>query len=130
MSNWAIYYNPNLKDFSKINRNQNTMVKYEWILRNVLLKRDQTWYRFLRQKIIDSYILDFYCGKLKLAIEIDWDSHNYSVDYDKERTDKINRLWIKIIRYTNTELNKNLEWVVLDIQEQIKIREDELNIHL
>jgi very-short-patch-repair endonuclease len=130
MSNWAIYYNPNLKDFSKINRNQNTMVKYEWILRNVLLKRDQTWYRFLRQKIIDSYILDFYCGKLKLAIEIDWDSHNYSVDYDKERTDKINRLWIKIIRYTNTELNKNLEWVVLDIQEQIKIREAELDIHL
>ena len=130
MSNWAIYYNPNLKDFSKINRNQNTMVKYEWILRNVLLKRDQTWYRFLRQKIIDSYILDFYCGKLKLAIEIDWDSHNYSFDYDKERTDKINSLWIKIIRYTNIELNKSLEWVVLDIQEQIKIREMELKISL
>jgi len=128
MSNWAIYYNPSLKKISKINRNQNTMVKYEWILRNVLLKRDKTWYRFLRQKIIDGYILDFYCGKLKLAIEIDWDSHNYSVDYDKERTDKINSLWIKIIRYTNIELNKNLEGAVLDIQEQIKIREKELKI--
>ncbi len=50
MSNWAIYYNPNLKYFSKINRNQNTMVKSEWILRNIILKRDATWYRFLRQK--------------------------------------------------------------------------------
>ncbi len=130
MSNWAIYYNPNLKNFSKINRNQKTMTKYEWILWNMILKQDKTWYRFLRQKIIDNYILDFYCGKLKLAIEIDWDSHNYSFDEDKQRTIKLNSFWIKVIRYTNIDINKNLEWIILDIKKQIKIREVELKISL
>ena len=130
MSNWAIYYNPNLKNFSKINRNQKTMTKYEWILWNMILKQDKTWYRFLRQKIIDNYILDFYCGKLKLAIEIDWDSHNYSFDNDEQRTKKLNGFWIKVIRYTNIDINKNLEWIILDIKEQVKIREDELNLFL
>lgn len=128
MSNWAIYYNPNLKSFSKINRNQKNMTKYEWILWNIILKQNKTWYRFLRQKIIDNYILDFYCGKLKLAIEIDWDSHNYSIDYDKKRNNNLKKLWIKTIRYTNTELNRNLEWVLADIQDQIKNRRKELNL--
>ena len=130
MSNWAIYYNPNLKKFSKINRKQSIMTKHEWILRNVALKHDNSWYRFLRQKIIDDYILDFYCWKLKLAIEVDWDSHNYSLDYDQGRNNKLGKLWIKTIRYTNMEISKNLEWVIIDIQEQIKIREGELKIHL
>ena len=130
MSNWAIYYNPSLKIFSKINRNQKIMTKHEWILWNMILKQDKTWYRFLRQKIIDQYILDFYCGKLKLAIELDWDSHNYSFDNDEQRTKKLNSLWIKVIRYTNTDINKNLDWILLDIKEQIKIREGELNLFL
>jgi very-short-patch-repair endonuclease len=106
------------------------MTKHEWILRNVALKHDNSWYRFLRQKIIDDYILDFYCWKLKLAIEVDWDSHNYSLDYDQGRNNKLGKLWIKTIRYTNMEISKNLEWVIIDIQEQIKIREGELKIHL
>lgn len=96
----------------------------------MILKQDKTWYRFLRQKIIDNYILDFCFGKLKLAIEIDWDSHNYSFDEDKQRTIKLNSFWIKVIRYTNIDINKNLEWIILDIKKQIKIREVELKISL
>ncbi|MCF7834789.1 endonuclease domain-containing protein [Candidatus Gracilibacteria bacterium] len=128
MSNGAIYYNPNLKSFSKINRNQKNMTKYEGILWNIILKQNKTGYRFLRQKIIDNYILDFYCGKLKLAIEIDGDSHNYSIDYDKKRNNNLKKLGIKTIRYTNTELNRNLEGVLADIQDQIKNRRKELNL--
>ncbi len=64
---------------------------------------------------------------MKLAIEIDWDSHNYSWDNDEQRTKKLNSFWIKVIRYTNIDINKNLDWVILDIKEQIKIREVEFN---
>ena len=126
MTNWAIYYNPKSKDFAKIARNQEAMTKYEWIFRNMVLKWNQTWYRFLRQKVISLYILDFYCGKLKLWIEIDGDSHNYSIDYDQNRTNFFKELWIKIIRYTNNDIQKNLDWVIIDLQEKIKLRKEDL----
>jgi len=44
-------------------------------------------YRFLRQKPIGNYILDFYCSKLLLAIEIDGISHEDRIDYDHKRDD-------------------------------------------
>ncbi|MCF7835132.1 endonuclease domain-containing protein [Candidatus Gracilibacteria bacterium] len=126
MSNGAIYYNPKLKQFAKINRSQNTMTKYEGIFWNLILKGNKTGYRFLRQKIIATYILDFYCGKLKLAIEIDGESHNYSVDYDEKRNKILESFGIKTIRYSNYDIQKNLEGVFLDLQEQIRLREKEI----
>jgi len=126
MSNWSIYYNPKLKQFAKTNRNQNNMTKHEGIFRNLVLKWNRTWYRFLRQKVIETYILDFYCGKLKLAVEIDWESHNYSVEYDEQRNKILKNNWIKTVRYSNYDIQKNLEWIILDLQEQIKIREKEI----
>ena len=70
------YYNSNNKKFAANNRNQYHMVKSEWIVRNLVLRKDKTWYRFLRQKPIWNYIIDFYCDKLKLWIEIDDKSHD------------------------------------------------------
>lgn len=122
-----IPYNTSLKDYGKVNRNQRNMTKTEWIFRNLVLKWDKTWYRFLRQKLIWSLILDFYCSKLKLCIEIDGWYHNDTQDQDEGREIKLLEHWIKTIRYTNDDIEKNLEWVMENLQEQLKERDQYLS---
>ena len=120
----VLKYNNNNVKFAKINRNNQT--EEEWKMRNIVLKRDKTWYRFLRQKPIWNYILDFYCEKLKLWIEIDDKSHDWKWEEDGVRTKYLNSLWIKIIRYTNSDINYNLEWVIMDLNEKMEQRQQEL----
>lgn len=120
------YYNSNNKKFAANNRNQYRMVKPEWIVRNLVLRKDKTWYRFLRQKPIWNYIIDFYCDKLKLWIEIDDKSHDFKWKDDEERTKYLNNLWIKIIRYTNEQVHFNLDWLVVDLNDKIERRAIEL----
>lgn len=120
------YYNSNNKKFAANNRNQYHMVKSEWIVRNLVLRKDKTWYRFLRQKPIWNYIIDFYCDKLKLWIEIDDKSHDFKRKDDEERTKYLNNLWIKIIRYTNEQVHFNLDWLVIDLNNKIERRVTEL----
>ncbi len=83
-------------------------------------------YRFLRQKPIEDYIVDFYCSKLKLGIEIDGESHNEQIEYDEMRTLNLNKIGIKIIRYSNAEIMCNLEGVYFDLEKQVKERAEEL----
>ena len=113
-------YNSHNKKFWKAMRNQNTMTKAEWLLWNTALKRDKTWYRFLRQKLIWNYILDFYCAKLKLCIEVDDQSHDRKWEEDEERTKYLNSLWITVIRYTNEQIYYNLDWVIEDLYWRIE----------
>ena len=54
---------------------------------------------FDRQKPIDKYIVDFYCKKLKLCIEIDGHSHNFKEEYDRKRQNKLETFGIKVIRF-------------------------------
>lgn len=119
-------YNQNNVKYAKINRNNQT--EEEWKMRNMVLKMDKTWYRFLRQKPIWNYILDFYCDKLKLWIEIDDQSHDWKWEEDEHRTKYIESLWIKIIRYSNSDIDYNLEWVIIDLNDKIKQRKEELKI--
>ena len=113
-------YNKHLKKFSQQNRKYQT--EAEWKFWNLVLKKDMTWYRFLRQKPIWNYILDFYCDKLKLWIEIDDKSHDWKWKEDQERTEYLNNLWIKIIRYTNDDINYHLNEVILDLEDKLNER--------
>ncbi len=81
-------------------------------------------HRFVRQKIIGNYILDFYCQKLKMGIEIDGDSHVgiRNEEYDKKRTDELKEIGIEIIRFWNTDILKNLNGVVEIIENKIQER--------
>ena len=105
-------YNSNLLDYARENRKQST--KTEWIFWNVILKKKQfLWYKFRRQKVIWPYILDFYCPKLYLWIELDWWYHDDVQDYDEERSIWLNsKYWIKIVRFLNEDIEKNMEWVI------------------
>ena len=120
-------YNPKNREYWRVNRNQDTMTESEWKIWNLVLKRDKTGYRFLRQRLIWDYILDFYCSKLKLCIEIDDFSHDWKWEYDEIRTKYLNSLWIKVIRYTNKDVDNNLDWVIVDLNEKLNERVVELH---
>lgn len=79
-------------------------------------------YRFIRQKVIGNYILDFYCQKLKLGIEIDSETHlgNKNEEYDKNRTRELEKLGIKILRFWNDDILEGLGEVESIIENGIK----------
>ena len=65
--------------------------------------------RFLRQKIIDNYIVDFYCHEARLIIELDGSQHyeKNGLLKDKIRTEKIESRNLTVIRIPNNEINQN-----------------------
>jgi len=78
--------------------------------------------KFTRQRPLDEYIIDFYCAELKLAIEIDGNTHADQEQYDKRRTKNLNKYGIEVIRYTNAEVQNNLEGVYQDLCRRISAR--------
>lgn len=74
--------------------------------------------RVLRQKPIDNFIVDFYCAKLKLVIEVDGDSHFSSQAQikDRERTEILQGYGLRVLRFTNDEVLHNFEGVCGTIQ--------------
>jgi very-short-patch-repair endonuclease len=90
------------------------------------LKKDKLGYRFLRQRPIKKYIVDFYCSLLNLVIEIDGAStHDYKIDEDKIRQKNIESLGIKIIRFLDRDVRYNLDGVIDSIKLEILRLENE-----
>ena len=89
--------------------------------KNQTAEEKKVWYQILkgrtpkfhRQRIIGNYIVDFYCPQLRLAIEIDGYQHFYeeNTEYDNKRTEYIESQNIYIVRFENTEVNKDIEYV-------------------
>mgnify|MGYP001680581771 FL=1 len=125
-----IPYNTTLVEYARENRKNQT--KAEWLLWHLVLKNKQLLgYKFRRQKVVHSFILDFYCSKLLLGIELDGGYHKETQEYDEERSEVIAQYGIKIVRFCNEEIEKNLEWVILAleeiIQERVREMEDSLS---
>jgi very-short-patch-repair endonuclease len=78
-------------------------------------------YPVRRQYSVDSYIVDFYCPKARLAIEIDGDIHltEYQKEYDKERDYYISTHEIEIIRFSNDQVFHDVEEVLEIIEQKI-----------
>ncbi len=117
-------YLSSLRELCRNNRKNPT--RAEFVLWHFVIKRRLTGYKFLRQKPVDRFILDFYCPKLLLAVEVDGDSHDNRQTYDHERDLRLSQIGIKTIRYTNQQVLDNLEDVYEDIANEIKIRKNEL----
>lgn len=94
--------------------------KLVWIY---LRKRQVKGLRFLRQYSVDPYVIDFYCPELKLAIEIDGDSHfadKKAIEYDKKREKQIEQFGIVFLRFRNFEVYQNLDKVFENIEEKVE----------
>lgn len=112
----CVRYRYGLTFMSKKNRNKPT--ETEKIIWKEILSKDKTGYRFLRQKPIDRFIVDFYCPKLSLAIEIDGGSHIKKKGVDEMRDKFLKQIGITTIRFTNEEVKNNIELVrkkIIDI---------------
>ena len=90
------------------------MPQPEMILWSRLKGRQLLGYKFRRQFSVGSYILDFYCPSLRLAIEIDGESHfnPEAKEYDSRRQRFIESLGISVVRFTNTDVRENLDGVL------------------
>ena len=119
-------YLEELRPIARTNRKHPTNA--ESIFWNVILRNDKTGYRFLRQKPLDRFILDFYCSKLLLAVEIDGNSYIKKVHLDYERDKYLQNLGVKTIRYTNKQVTSDIKNVSWDLLEQINKRKIELNV--
>jgi very-short-patch-repair endonuclease len=106
--------------------NRQSMTRAEKIIRFDVLQYRPQGYKFIRQKMIGSFILDFYCSKLLLGIEIDGSSHIGKEIYDQRREEIIRHKGVKIVRYTNREVYYKLSSLSDDLIHQILVREQEL----
>lgn len=94
------------------------------------------WFRFLsnypinfvNQKIIGNYIVDFFCNKVRISIELDGSQHTSPAakKYDQVRSTYLEMLEIKELRYPNSLLWSNFEGVCEDIHNEIQKRRNDL----
>ncbi len=93
--------------------------------KNMTKEERHLWYDFLktlpftvnRQKVIGKYIVDFYIASAKIVIELDGSQHyeEENIKDDIERDNYLSELNIKVLRYSNLDINKNFESVCQDI---------------
>jgi len=81
-------------------------------------------YDFDRQKPVDQFIVDFFCAKLKLAIEIDGESHWQIGEEDRNRQSRLEGLGIRFLRFPDIMVKRDMNNVLSSIQAWIEEHED------
>ncbi|WP_255451680.1 endonuclease domain-containing protein [Thermosynechococcus sp. CL-1] len=90
------------------------MTRSEVILWQHLKGKQMNSYDFDRQRPIDEYVVDFYCKKLKLAIEVDGSSHDSeeAQEQDCYRQQRLEALGVRFLRFRDEEVRHNVEAVL------------------
>ena len=80
--------------------------------------------RFRRQHSINNYIVDFYCAKEKLIVELDGEVHNNPTaeEYDERRSTLLEKLGFTVIRFENKMVFDNLPSVLQEIKDNFKTK--------
>ena len=109
------YESKNLKR-ARTNRRERNATRQEAVLWHTFLKSSVV--NFARQYRIGNYILDFYAPSIKLAIEIDGGQHyeDAAIAYDSARTLYLNNCGIRVLRFTNADIDKNLNATIRSIK--------------
>jgi len=97
---------------------RNAMPEAEVILWSKLKGKNISGFKFRRQHGVGKYVLDFFCPKARLAVEVDGDTHfrGKGPQKDRERERFIQLKGIKIVRFTNHDVYDNLAGVMRTIQ--------------
>ncbi|MBO5110889.1 MAG: DUF559 domain-containing protein [Clostridia bacterium] len=113
------------------------LVSVAQLLRKNMTKEERhLWYDFLkklpvpvkRQKNIGNYIVDFFIERLNTVIELDGSQHgtNEHAKADRKRDEELRALGIRVLRYTNLEINQNFTGVCQDILKNTGLSADPL----
>ncbi len=115
-----------------VKKNNKLLPTAKALRHNMTPQERKLWYMFLReypvkiykQRIIDSFIVDFYCASAKLVIEIDGSQHysEQGLKYDEERSKVIEGYGLKVIRFTNREVDTEFKNVCETIHNEIQNR--------
>jgi very-short-patch-repair endonuclease len=110
--------------------NKNIYEAAKKLRRNLTNEEKKLWYqylscypvRFIKQKIIDDCILDFYCAKCRLCIEVDGGQHytEHGIAHDEARTKLLNLYGITVIRFTNERILTDFFTVCTEIDWKVK----------
>ncbi|MCX2741513.1 endonuclease domain-containing protein [Pontibacter anaerobius] len=114
MKQRIIPYKPYLKELAKRLRQNSTFS--EVLLWNELKNKQLHDLDFDRQKPLGSYIVDFYCKELMLVIEIDGDSHDYSLEEDATRQRELEALGVCFLRFDDAEVKFDIANVLREIE--------------
>ncbi len=118
----SMYYGAKPETFEAARILRENMTFSEKLLWERLKLKQIFGVRFRRQHPIDFFIADFYCHEAKLVVEIDGEVHNQQIEYDDGRSAEMERYAIKVIRFTNSEVENNMEDVVERIESEVKTR--------
>jgi very-short-patch-repair endonuclease len=77
--------------------------------------------KFKRQVPFDRYVVDFYCHAAKLAVEIDGKQHAWFAEYDRGRTEVLERLGVRVLRFGNDEVCGNLDAVLEGVRLALRL---------
>lgn len=111
----------------KVHNQQRSTPSRRTLRQNLSEPEQRLWYhlrdkrlqgsKWRRQQSFGKYVVDFYCAQVRLAVEIDGDSHftDEAEVYDNKRTAYLNTNGIQVLRYTNHDVMHNIERVLTDI---------------
>ncbi len=106
----------------KLRQNQTNAEELVWrFLRN----KQMLGYKFKRQYSVDHFVIDFYCSELKLAVEVDGESHNNPEQrkYDSKRQKYLEKFNIKFVRIKDEDLLGNPNEAFKKIEDSIQLLE-------
>ena len=115
-----------------MDRKHNKSIVYNarTLRKNMTKEERHLWYdflrkydvKFLRQKVLGKYIVDFYSAEVKLIIELDGSQHYDSsgIEKDNERTEYLEQYGLKVLRIPNNEINQNFRGVCEYIDSIVK----------
>jgi very-short-patch-repair endonuclease len=116
-----VRYNPRLKQIARTLRKNMTLS--EILLWQQLKNKQLLGYDFHRQKPIDEYVVDYYCPKLKLVLEIDGDSHDGKEEADRIRQERLESLGLTVLRFWDSDVKNNVDGIVEQLREWIEAHE-------
>ena len=113
-----------------LNYNKNNINSAKNLRKNATPQENHLWYdflrqyevRFQRQKAIGNYIVDFYCFRAKLVVEIDGSQHftEEEIAYDQQRTAYLEKLGLHVIRISNRQIHEEFRSVCEHIDTIVK----------
>ena len=117
----------------KATRKNNGLLNIAKVLRRNMTRQEKhLWYDFLRhypvkiykQRIINNFIVDFYCHQARLVIEVDGAQHytGEGKEHDKARTEVLECYGVEVIRFSNSEIDNRFDNVCQMIDKVIQER--------
>ncbi len=115
-----------------VNKNYKMLNVARNLRRDLTPQERKLWYDFLRsypvkvykQRIIESFIVDFYCASARLVIELDGSQHytEQGKTYDEERSQILRAYGLKVLRFANNDVDRNFDGVCEEIHRVIQER--------